>query len=431
MRAKRPARPCLEGRIRKHKPAPLMYIAIDILLYTIIVLSVGTGVYWGIVAFHVIRTLRQVPSLRQGLKVSPALKLTAANEPAVCVIVPAHNEARTIGVLLDAILTQDYPNLHIVFSLDRCTDDTLAVIQSRVKDDPRVEIVLVDQCPENWVGKVHALHRAVTTSAFVPRADMLLFLDADTQPAPQCVRAAVNLMAARELQMLSVLSTMTSDKWFEKVVQPIAGTELLRQYPMTRANSKTHKRPFANGQFILVRRAAYESIGGHESVRSEVLEDVWLARHLSRNGHDCGFIFSGDLLFCRMYDQWDRFKKGWLRIYGECASRKPRRLRSSAFRVRFLGTVLPLIAISCVVLSLTVMKEYQAITGLTAGIFGTGIWLAVIIAIYRIGRAPLWAAPSTIVGFWIVGSLMREAARDYESGKPVIWGGKEYRREQQ
>lgn len=404
-----------------------MHIVLDIVIDTLIVLSVGSGVYWGIVAFHVLRTLRRVPSLRDGLKGPDA----AATAPSVCVVVPAHNEERTIGILLEALLRQDYPNLRFVFSLDRCTDGTEAVIRKRVGEDPRFEIRQVDHCPEEWVGKVHALYRAVTDSAIVRSSEVLLFLDADTMPAPECVRAAMNLLASRDLQMLSVLSTMTSDKWFEKVVQPIAGTELLRQYPMTRANCKTHKRPFANGQFILVRRAAYDSIGGHESVKSEVLEDVWLARHLSRKGHDCGFVFSGDLLFCRMYEQWDRFKKGWLRIYGECASRKPARLRTSAFRVRFLGSVLPSVSILCVLMSLLVMEDPLRLVGLGAGLLGSVIWLAVVIAIYRIGRAPVWAAPSTIVGFWIVGSLMRQAARDYETGTPVVWGGKEYRREQQ
>jgi len=409
-----------------------MHTALDIFSHIVLLLSFGTAVYWGIVAFHVVRSLRVVPSLRDGLiEGTDSANPATDGLPRVCIVVPAHNEARTIGVLLDALLKQDYPNLRIVFSLDRCTDGTEEIIRAKFVGDPRFDLVMVDHCPDEWVGKVHALHRAVTTSPHVRQSDILLFLDSDTKPAPQCVRAAVALMASRDLQMLSVLSTMTSDKWFEKVVQPIAGTELLRQYPMIRANSKTHKRPFANGQFIMVRRAAYESIGGHESVKSEVLEDVWLARHLSRQGHECGFVFSGDLLFCRMYEEWDRFKKGWLRIYGECASRKPKRLRTSAFRVRFLGSVLPVVSMLCIVLALTTMTRYQAAVGLAAGLLGTGVWLAVMLTIYRVGRAPLWAAPSTVVGFWLVGSLMRQAARDYELGKPVIWGGKEYRRNQQ
>lgn len=37
-------------------------------------------------------------------------------------------------------------------------------------------------------------------------------------------------------------------------------------------------RAFANGQFILLTRAAYDKIGGHEAVKSAVLEDLELAR---------------------------------------------------------------------------------------------------------------------------------------------------------
>jgi len=412
-----------------------MQITLDILRYVLIGFAFSTAVYWGIVMFHAVRSIRRVPTLRDGLEPDAAgrggagASAGSAGSARVCVIVPAHNEEKAIGTLLDHLIPQDLPGVTFVLSLDRCTDATESIIRARAGADPRFEIILVSECPAEWVGKVHAIHVAVSTAKLAQGADVLLFLDADTMPAPSCIRAALSLLDRRNVALLSVLSTLTTEAWFEKVVQPAAGMELLRQYPVVRANSRENPRPFANGQFIMVRRGAYDAIGGHASVKSEVLEDVWLARQFSRNGHACGFIFSGHLLHCRMYDQWSKFRRGWLRIFGECASRKPGRLRRSAFQVRLLGTILPMGAAACAVVG-AITHGDLATVALIMGLAGYSVWLTVAGFIYHIGRIPLWAAPSFAVGAWLVGSIMLEAARNYEAGNPVQWGGKAYHRDQ-
>lgn len=419
-------------------------MALSVILWGLVAISVVTSGYWLVTLYHIVRTLVRVPSLRDGLanggkeesKSSASVQLSG-EVPTVCVIVPAHNEERVIGTLCDALLSQDYSGLNIVFALDRCTDQTEAIIRQKFANDARCEIIAITHCPETWVGKVHALHVAGSASRAARESDLLLFLDADTIPKPTCVRAAVGLMQQRGDDLLSVLSTLTSDRWFERVVQPAAGIELMRQYPMVRANDRRDPRTFANGQFILVRRSLYQAIGGHEAVKEQVLEDVWLARTFARAGHQCGFYFSGDQLHCRMYEEWGRFRRGWLRIYGECASRKPGRLRRSAWIVRCLSCVFPVVSAVCAAVGLIapyVMPREIGDDGVVgvarvAGAVGFVAWLGVMMLIYRLGRTPVWTAPASIVGGWLVAELLSEAARNYEKGRPVVWGGREYRRE--
>src|SRR5205823_291327 len=95
------------------------------------------------------------------------------------------------------------------------------------------------------------------------------------------IRACVALLERRRLDLLSLLSTLTCDTWFERLAQPAAGFELVRQYPISRANRRSNPRAFANGQFMLFRRAAYDAIGGHGAVHDELLEDLALARRLA------------------------------------------------------------------------------------------------------------------------------------------------------
>jgi hypothetical protein len=85
-------------------------------------------------------------------------------------------------------------------------------------------------------------------------------------------------MRERKLDLLSLLSTLTFHTWFERIVQPAATLELMRQYPLALANAATDRRPFANGQFLLFTRAAYDGHRRHEAVKSSLFEDVDLAR---------------------------------------------------------------------------------------------------------------------------------------------------------
>jgi hypothetical protein len=384
-----------------------MLNALNITLIVLSLASLCTLGYWSVVIAKIVRTTRTVPSLAAGLHTPDPTGVPAR----VCVVVPAHNE-------------------EFVFALDRCTDRTAQILKHVTGDDPRCEIIEIHDCEEGWVGKVHALHRAIGTSRAAPEAEILLFVDADTSLHHSCVRAAVNILNQRGLDMLSALSTLTSEKWFEKIVQPAAGVELLRQFPLIRANDPEKRRPFANGQFIMIRRPIYDSIGGHAAVKSEVLEDVWFARRVSQAGFKTGFLLSGGMLHCRMYSRWSDFRRGWLRIYGESASRKPHRLRGAARWLRLVGTILPLATGACVLLALSAPRDGGLIplVALLTGIAAIAVFLAAVGIIYRLARVPLWSAPAYIAGAWIVGGLLVRAAKVYERNEPTIWGGKQYLR---
>jgi hypothetical protein len=116
----------------------------------------------------------------------------------------------------------------------------------------------------------------------------------------------------------------------------------MRQYPLPLANAPVgQRRAFANGQFMLFRRDAYEAIGGHEAVKSALLEDLALAKRIEGAHRNGGVFFAAGLLHCRMYADWAQFRRGWKRIFTEAANRNARRLTVNAWRVRGLGTILP------------------------------------------------------------------------------------------
>lgn len=393
-------------------------------------LALGAGslallVYWSVGLWRLARTLR-IPTARAGLA------LAAARPPAasVCVVIPAHNEEAVIGGLVASLRDQDHPSLRVVLCLDRCTDGTAEVVRRAIGDDERFEIIEIDACPADWAGKVHAIWTGVQRSAAASTADLLLFADADTTFSPACVRAAAALLEERGADVLSLLSTLTSDRWFERLVQPAASMELLTQYPLHRANRRTRRRAFANGQFILFRREAYHALGGHAAVRDELLEDLALARLAADRGLHASVHIAAGLLRCRMYHSWAEFRRGWKRIYTEGAKRRPARLRRASVRLRVFGTLLVLAAVAGALFPLLPHARPDGSAGWDWGlaVAALTVWASVMLASYRRQSAPLWAAIGYPIGAWLTAGILSEAARDLERGVPTTWAGRDYTR---
>lgn len=403
----------------------------QVLFGVLAVASLATLVYWGVAIFKIAVTVSTIPTARRGLSLPTPLG-SGGRPPSVCVIVPAHNEESVIAQLVASLKGQDYPNLRVVLALDRCTDQTVLLARKTIGDDPRFEVMEITSCAEGWAGKVHAVHSGSTRSAHARDAELLLFADADTVFDPGCVRATVALLHERKLDLLSLLSTLTHDRWYEVWVQPAAGLELMRQYPITRANSTGDaRRAFANGQFMLFRADAYRAVGGHEGVKDELLEDLALARRMAEHNRPAGVFVAAGVLRCRMYHSWAEFTRGWKRIYTEAAKRKDGRLVKSAWQARLFGTIFPLASYGLMLLTMLKPGAFGdardgslLLAAAAVVVFHTAIAWA-----YTLGGSPLWCALGHPLGAWRIASILSHAAQDLRRGTPTVWGGKSYVRE--
>ena len=381
-------------------------------------------VLWGLVWIRVEHSSAVIPTLRRGER----LARETPPRSSVCVVVPAHNESRVIAGLVQSLRQETYPNLRVVLCLDRCTDNTAALARQAIGDDARFEVIEITACPPDWAGKVHAVHTGATTSRGAADAEYLLFADADTLFEPGCIAASLAMMRDRRVEFLSLLSTLTYHTWFERLVQTAAGFELLRQYPLTRANAREERRAFANGQFMLLDRATYEKVGGHVAVKNAVLEDLALAKRADERGVSIGVFLADGLFYCRMYADWQQFRRGWKRIYTEAANRKAARLGGSSMRLRWLGTIVPLWMLPAGPFGLLVLGRDPAMgwTLLAMWVLGLTLWLGSLLRISAISRAPLWTAPLHLIGAWLTANILREAQQDLLRGATTTWGGREF-----
>jgi glycosyltransferase involved in cell wall biosynthesis len=399
----------------------------SVLLGILTVSALVLLIYWAIGLTLILRTVRTLPTARDGLR------LPEAGHPAqsVCVVVPAHNEADNIVTIIESLKRQDYPDARYVLVLDRCTDATPELARRTIGGDPRFEIVEVDHCPPDWTGKVHALTYAAGRVAAIREADVLLFSDADTRLEPSCLRATVALLQGRRLDLLSLHCTLTSRTWFERLIQPAASLELCRQYPLEQANREQDRRPFANGQFMMFRRAAYEQVGGHAGARDELLEDIALSRLIERQGLRAGLLLADGLVVCHMYRTWDDFRRGWKRIFTEAANRRSNRLLRTGWRTLVFGTIIPLGALACLAFAggrlLLGGGAFDA-AAFGAALLALAVYLAALCKVHALAHAPLWGALAHPLGSWAVGAMLVQAGRDLRAGRPTLWRGREYLR---
>jgi hypothetical protein len=92
---------------------------------------------------------------------------------------------------------------------------------------------------------------------------------------------------------------------------PLIFSELASVYPPKQVNDPADSLAAANGQFLLVERDAYFSVGGHRALGRDVLEDVALARAVKRSGKTIRFRYAADAVVARMYRTTGEMVAGW------------------------------------------------------------------------------------------------------------------------
>jgi hypothetical protein len=313
----------------------------------------------------------------------------------------------------------------VIFVLDRCTDGTRAALEPIAAADPRLRIIENGDCPDGWAGKCNAAH----VGARHATGDLLLFTDADVEFHPRLIRATVPLLRARGLASSESSASPRVRHWFEAVAQPVAAVTLMRLYPFSRVNHTRNPRAFANGQFLLFEGSVYRRLGGHASVRDDLLEDIAFARRVRDAGGRGGIATAEHLMTVEMYESAGEFHRGWKRIYLEASERRPPRLRAIGIEVLASGALLPLAAIAAVLAGTAWGGGgLEPLAGVTAwlGAAALAAFLSVAGWLRAQCHSPLAATPFHPIGAWMVAHCMLEAASDLDARRPVRWGGKEY-----
>lgn len=109
--------------------------------------------------------------------------------PKVSIIIPCYNEEKTIGLLLKAIQKQNYPlsNIEIVIADALSTDATKKKISEFIKSTPSIIVKVVDNAKQT-------IPSGVNCAAKAAKGDILIRLDAHSEPNEEYVKISVDLL---------------------------------------------------------------------------------------------------------------------------------------------------------------------------------------------------------------------------------------------
>lgn len=264
------------------------------------------------------RNLHQATDIALAYKI-PVSSLepgTANVLPEIAVVIPAYNEAENIQDCLLAVLNStDSTQVQVWVVDDQSIDPTLAIVAALQQKlaDPRLQVLAGQARPEGevWVGKNWACAQATQQI----EAEFLLFLDADLRLKPGAIETALQVMQSEQVDLLTVLPTIVCGCLGEWLAQPLIISLLAVGLSFAEVNDPESQTVFAVGPFMLFRRSAYEQLGGHSAVASEVVEDVELARRIKQAGLKLKYAVGHDLAAVQMYRSsaalWEGWTKNW------------------------------------------------------------------------------------------------------------------------
>jgi glycosyltransferase involved in cell wall biosynthesis len=230
-----------------------------------------------------------------------------SSENTVTAIVPARNEEANIAQAVRSLAEQ--PEIvEIIVVNDESTDGTARVLERLAATVGRLRVIEAGPLPQGWVGKNHA----VWLGAEQATGQWLLLTDADAVHLPGSTAQALADAAAAGAAMISYSPHQEMHTWWEYALIPFIFCRLSQLYPYAAVSDPESRAAAVNGIYILIRKDAYFSIGGHAAVREVVgLEDVALAMRAKAAGVPLHFALDGKIARVRMYTRFSAMWEGW------------------------------------------------------------------------------------------------------------------------
>ena len=200
--------------------------------------------------------------------------------PRVSVIVPARNEADTIGPALKSRLLDDYPEIEFIVIDDRSDDGTGAVIDRVAEGDSRVQKIRIASLPEGWLGKTHALELGVRRAT----GEWLLLSDADVVLTIGALRRASAVAEADGLDFIALVPGYHTGSFLVDAVWAVFLRMLALSVDPGKVRDAASPVAMGSGAFNLVRRSAFEETPGFEHLRLETGDDAALGVMLKSHG---------------------------------------------------------------------------------------------------------------------------------------------------
>ena len=342
---------------------------------------------------------------RAGPSLAPAHPGSA---PPVTVIVPARDEAPTIGRALRSLLAQDYPgDLRVILVDDRSRDGTAEI--ARTIDDPRLTILEGAERAQGWSGKLWALQQGVQHAT----TELLFLTDADIEHRPAHLATLAAKLQNEKLDLVSEMVQLNCESLAERALIPAFVFFFTMLYPFALVNDPGSRTAAAAGGTILVRAEALNAAGGLAIMRGALIDDVTLATNIKKNGK----IWLGHSRLAASIRPYPHAADIWRMI----ARTAYVQLRYSPWLLA--GTVL---GMTLVFLIPPIAACFAANTARLAGILA---WFASSVAfsptLRRFGLSIAWAPFLPLAAAFYTAATVGSAS-DHVFGRGIVWKQRQY-----
>ena len=221
----------------------------------------------------------------------------------VSVLIPMRNEEENVKGCLSSVLAQKgLDTLEVIAIDDGSTDNT----SNEIKVFPSVELISGEKLPDKWLGKLWACQQLAEKSS----GDYLVFVDADVRLSDYAVANSISKMG--NWDFISPYPRQLTSGFVQKIFQPLLQWSWLSSVPLLIAQKYSIKSmAVANGQFLIIKRDAYFKSGAHAGIKTEVLDDLMLARNLLKQGYKGGVAEASNIATCHMYKNKMELFKGY------------------------------------------------------------------------------------------------------------------------
>ena len=321
-------------------------------------------------------------------------------------IVPARNEEAGLADCLRSLVGQAGVSYEIIVVDDHSSDRTRAIAESFP-----VRVIAADPLPPFWSGKCNA----AWSGAKVARGKWLLFTDADTQHASDSIASGLQEANNSGAALLSYSPKQEVHSFAERALMPVIFAELAMTYRPKDVCDPNSPVAAANGQYLLIRRDAYDAVGGHAAVAEAILDDVELARLVKQAGCRLQFRMS-DVVSTRMYRSFPQMWEGWTKNLALLFPH-PRKLALSRL-VEFAALF------TCAAIAVLKLVEGEKTRAGIAACVVLALWLFML---ERIRRAHFdWLSSNlAIFGLPLFAILLWNSDISHKQGS-VQWKGREY-----
>ncbi|QWU13573.1 Glycosyltransferase, catalytic subunit of cellulose synthase and poly-beta-1,6-N-acetylglucosamine synthase [Paenibacillus sophorae] len=200
--------------------------------------------------------------------------------PLISVIIAARNEHKALERCIRSLAGQTYSNLEIIAVDDRSTDNTQAIIEEMAAKYPNVSGVYIQELPEHWMGKSHALYEGVKLA----NGEWLLFTDGDILFQPECVSKAEAYCRKGSLDHLTLIPDFHGNHLFSKLYGAFIFLSASSFGMLWKVKNPKAPQSLGVGAFNLVKRSTYEKIGTHASFSYVTTDDNALGKKIKQAG---------------------------------------------------------------------------------------------------------------------------------------------------